>query len=87
MIDLRKKKIVVTGGAGFLGSAVMEKLRARGCPASSLVAVRKADFDLVHEEDVRRMYEAHRPDVLIHLAAVVGGIGRASCRERVSSVV
>jgi GDP-L-fucose synthase len=75
LIDLRKKKIVVTGGAGFLGSAVMEKLRARGCPASSLVAVRKADFDLVHEDDVRRMYEAHHPDVLIHLAAVVGGIG------------
>ena len=75
MIDLRKKKVVVTGGAGFLGFAVMEKLRQRGCPPASIVAVRKAEFDLVHEEQVRRMYEAHRPDVVIHLAAVVGGIG------------
>ena len=75
MIDLRGKKIVVTGGAGFVGSRVVEKLRLRGCPPSSLVAVRKAEFDLVHEADVRRMYEAHRPDVVIHLAALVGGIG------------
>jgi GDP-L-fucose synthase len=75
MIDLRKKKVVVTGGAGFLGFAVMEKLRQRGCAASSVVAVRRAEFDLVHEEHVRRMYETHRPDVVIHLAAVVGGIG------------
>jgi GDP-L-fucose synthase len=75
LINLRKKKITVTGGGGFLGSALMERLRQRGCPPSSLVAVRKADFDLVHEEDVRRMYEVHRPDIVIHLAAVVGGIG------------
>jgi GDP-L-fucose synthase len=75
LIDLRKKKVVVTGGAGFLGSAVMEKLRQRGCSPASLVAVRKADLDLVHEADVRRMYETHRPQVVIHLAAVVGGIG------------
>jgi len=75
VIDLRGKKIVVTGGAGFVGSRVVEKLRLRGCPPSSLVAVRKAEFDLVHEADVRRMYEAHRPDVVIHLAALVGGIG------------
>ena len=80
MIDLRKKKVVVTGGAGFLGSAVMEKLRQRGCPPSSLVAVRRAEFDLVHEDDVRRMYETHRPDVVVHLAAIVGGIG--ANRER-----
>ena len=48
MIDLRKKKVVVTGGAGFLGSAVMEKLRQRGCPPASIVAVRRAEFDLAH---------------------------------------
>ena len=75
MIDLLKKKIVVTGGAGFLGSAVMEKLRQRGCPPASTVAVRRAEFDLAHEDDVRRMYEVHRPEVVVHLAAVVGGIG------------
>ena len=75
MIDLRKKKIVVTGGAGFLGSAVMERLSQRGCPAASTVAVRRHDFDLAHEDDVRRMFETHRPDVVVHLAAVVGGIG------------
>jgi GDP-L-fucose synthase len=75
MIDLVKKKIVVTGGAGFLGSAVMEKLRQRGCPPASTVAVRRAEFDLAHEDDVRRMYEVHRPEVVVHLAAVVGGIG------------
>ncbi len=80
MIDLRKKKIVVTGGAGFLGSAVMEKLRQRGCPPSSTVAVRRAEFDLAHEDDVRRLYEVHRPDIVVHLAAVVGGIG--ANRER-----
>jgi len=80
VIDLRKKKIVVTGGAGFLGSAVMEKLRQRGCPPSSTVAVRRAEFDLAHEDDVRRLYEVHRPDIVVHLAAVVGGIG--ANRER-----
>jgi GDP-L-fucose synthase len=75
VIDLRSKRIAVTGGGGFLGAALLDRLRQRGCPPGSLVSVRKADFDLVHEADVKRLFEVHRPQVLIHLAAVVGGIG------------
>jgi GDP-L-fucose synthase len=75
MLDLARKRIVVTGGAGFVGGAVMERLRERGCPPGSAIAVRKSEFDLVREADVVRLYETHRPEVVIHLAAVVGGIG------------
>jgi GDP-L-fucose synthase len=58
-----------------VGSAVVEKLRRGGCPPESIVVPRKAEFDLVHEADVVRLYDAHRPQVVIHLAALVGGIG------------
>jgi GDP-L-fucose synthase len=75
VIDLREKRIVVTGGGGFLGSSVVERLKQRGCADSAIVVVRKHDFDLTHEAEVKRLYEVHRPDVVIHLAAVVGGIG------------
>jgi GDP-L-fucose synthase len=75
VIDLRGKKIAVTGGGGFLGAALLDRLRSRGCAPASLVSIRKADFDLVHEADVKRLFDVHRPQVLIHLAAVVGGIG------------
>jgi GDP-L-fucose synthase len=75
MIDLKTKKIVVTGGGGFLGAALMERLKQQGCPPSQVVAVRKADFDLVHEADVKRLFDVHEPQVVVHLAAVVGGIG------------
>jgi GDP-L-fucose synthase len=72
LIDLASKPVLVTGGAGFLGSAVAERLRGQGC--RDLVVPRRAEFDLVREENVRRLYECHRPKVVIHLAAVVGGI-------------
>jgi GDP-L-fucose synthase len=75
VINLKETKIVVTGGAGFLGSAVAEALARRGCRAEQVVSPRRKDFDLVHELDVVRLYQTHRPQVVLHLAAVVGGIG------------
>src|SRR6478672_11390283 len=73
MLDLTKHRIAITGGAGFLGSAVVAALRKRGC--RDIVTPRKAQYDLTHEDAVKRFFDEHRPDVLIHLAAVVGGIG------------
>ncbi len=67
------KRVVVTGGGGFLGSFVVERLRERGC--RDLFVPRRRDFDLREKEQVNRVYETARPDVVIHLAAVVGGIG------------
>jgi len=67
------QRVVVTGGAGFLGSYVVEGLRARGC--EQVFVPRRADYDLVEMEAVRRLYADTEPDLVIHLAAVVGGIG------------
>lgn len=75
MIDLACKRIVVTGGAGFLGRAVCRVLRDRGVSEDRLFVPRRRDFDLTFEGDVKRLYETARPDVVIHLAAEVGGIG------------
>ena len=66
-------RVVVTGGAGFLGSFLVEKLRARGC--RQIFVPRSGDYDLRDRDAILRLYEEARPDVVIHLAAVVGGIG------------
>ena len=65
--------MVVTGGAGFLGSFVVARLKALGC--ADVFVPRKREFDLRHEAGIARLMETSRPDVIIHLAAVVGGIG------------
>jgi GDP-L-fucose synthase len=69
----RDKRVVVTGGGGFLGSYVLEFLKERGCPNPSVP--RSRDYDLRREADIVRLLEESRPDVILHLAAVVGGIG------------
>ena len=70
---LSDKRICVTGGGGFLGRRVVAALRARGC--GDIYVVRKSEYDLVRGADVDRLYREAQPDVVIHLAAVVGGIG------------
>ena len=68
-----KKRVLVTSGAGFLGSFVVEKLKERGC--EDIFVPRSKDYNLVEMEVVRRLYRDARPDIVIHLAAKVGGIG------------
>lgn len=72
-VDLAGKRIMVTGGAGFLGSHVCDVLKARGC--AEVFVPRSAEFDLRREGDIVRAIAAAEPDIIIHLAAVVGGIG------------
>ena len=67
------ERVLVTGGAGFLGVHVVEVLRARG--AREIFVPRSADYDLVEMEAVRRLYRDTRPTLVLHLAARVGGIG------------
>jgi GDP-L-fucose synthase len=70
---LHTDRIIITGGAGFVGGFVVEILRQRGY--QNLFIPRQADFDLTHEADVARLYREQRPDAVLHLAAEVGGIG------------
>lgn len=67
------KRVVVTGGAGFLGSFVVDQLRSKGC--REIVTPRSRDYDLVQMEAVKQLYSDAKPDIVIHLAARVGGIG------------
>ncbi len=73
MSFLTDKPVVVTGCAGFLGTAVVGILQSHSC--RKIVVSRKADYNLVDMQDVKRLYKDAQPDVVIHLAASVGGIG------------
>ena len=68
----RNKKVLVTGGAGFLGSFVVDKLKERRC--KNVFVARSKDYNLVMMDDVKRLYYDSKPDIVIHLAAKVGGI-------------
>ncbi|MCS7228016.1 MAG: GDP-L-fucose synthase [Endomicrobia bacterium] len=67
------KRVLVTGGAGFLGSFVVDKLKDKGC--KNIFIPRSKDYDLVDINAVKKVYEDAKPDIVIHLAARVGGIG------------
>ena len=72
-MNLQEKKICITGGAGFLGSHLIENLKSKGC--ENIFVPHIEDYDLTTEKDIIKMYQDAKPDIVIHLAAVVGGIG------------
>ncbi|MFH1247958.1 MAG: GDP-L-fucose synthase [Candidatus Omnitrophota bacterium] len=73
MINLKNKRILVTGGEGFLGKHLVAKLKERGC--RNIFIPRSQDYDLVQMGCVKKVYKDAKPDIVIHLAARVGGIG------------
>lgn len=72
MKNLRNKRIIVTGGTGFLGSRIVKKLRTRGY--RDIYVPLSKDYDLVEMDAVKKLYAAIKPEIVIHLAAKVGGI-------------
>src|SRR5689334_15689842 len=72
------QRVLVTGGGGFLGKPLVEQLRARGC--RDVAAPRSSEYDLRRLDDVTRIYRDVKPTLVIHLAAVVGGIGANRAR-------
>jgi len=73
MSILNNKRITITGGKGFLGTHLIRKLQARGCRHISIADL--PEYNLVNLPDIQRMYNDQKPDIVIHLAAKVGGIG------------
>jgi GDP-L-fucose synthase len=71
-VSLAGARVLVTGGHGFLGRALLARLERAGC--ATLVAPGMAEYDLLREADVARLFAEHRPEVVFHLAADVGGI-------------
>ena len=74
-IDWKAQRVCVTGGAGFLGSYVCDRLRQRGVGDDRLFVPRSADYDLTEPAACDRLFDDFRPTVIVHLAAEVGGIG------------
>jgi len=72
-MNWKGKKVLVTGGTGFLGSRVVRKLRNRHC--GHIFTFHSRDFDLRNEAEVERLFATERWDIVLHLAAIVGGIG------------
>ena len=68
-----KKRVTVSGGNGFLGSFVVEKLKAAGC--KEIFSPRSREYDLREKSQAEKLFRDAKPDIFIHLAAVVGGIG------------
>lgn len=74
-MNLAQERVMVTGGGGFLGQHVCEELLRRGVPAGNILVPRQREYDLTRDECVRRAFAEMAPTVVIHLAAIVGGIG------------